>query len=135
MIIQAKAWAGIAILVVAAVAVSPSVKGLRADGSQARVVVRAEVIDRRVVYTVDSHPVVPDLLRVLSLLREERGDGDVVALVDDKAPIEEIGTIDGVAGKAGFSSVRFFVFNKDTRRMSAIEFGPDMPYSTNPPKR
>jgi hypothetical protein len=99
----------------------------------AKVVIRAELIRRRIVYTVNSKPAVPDLLRVLNLVREERDDCEVVALVDDNSPIEEIGTIDGVAGKAGFSNVRFYVFNKDSGTMSAVQFGPNIPYSSNPP--
>lgn len=51
-----------------------------------RIVIVAEMVGGRIVYTVDSKPALPDILRVLSVLREERGkDWPVVALVDDRA--------------------------------------------------
>ncbi len=99
-----------------------------------RIVIVAEMVGGRIVYTVDSKPALPDILRVLSVLREERGkDWPVVALVDDRAPIKEMGNIDGVAGKAGFPKVKFFVFDKEDGLMGAVDFGSDMPFSTNPP--
>ena len=98
------------------------------------IVIVAEMVNRRITYTVDSKPALPDILRVLSVLREERGkDWPVVALVDDRAPIKEMGNIDGIAGKAGFPKVKFFVFDKEDGLMGAVDFGSDMPFSTNPP--
>lgn len=44
-----------------------------------------------------------------------------------------MGNIDGVAGKAGFPKVKFFVFDKEDGLMGAVDFGSDMPFSTNPP--
>jgi hypothetical protein len=98
------------------------------------IVIVAEVVNGRIAYKVDSKPALPDLLRVLNILSERRGkDYPVVALVDVHARISEIGKIDGIAGKAQLTNVRFFVFDREGRIMSTIQFGPTMPFSTNPP--
>jgi hypothetical protein len=98
------------------------------------IVIVAEIVNHRIVYTVDSKPALPDILRALSILREERGkDCPVVAMVDDRAPIKEMENIDGIAGKAGFPKVKFFVFDKEDGLMASVEFGSDMPFSTNSP--
>ena len=100
----------------------------------APIVILAHLVKGRIVYTVDSKPALPNLLRVLSTLEEERGkDCPVVALVDDRAPISEFGNIDGTAGKAQLTNIRLFTFTHDGRMMSEIRWLPAVPYSTNPP--
>jgi|GEM_PF-6939860 hypothetical protein len=97
------------------------------------VVIMAEMVDGRIHYKVDSKPALPDILRVLSLVEEQRGkDCPVVALVDSRAPFDEIGNIDGIAGKAQLTNVRYFVFNKASGKMAEVRYGPDMPFSPNP---
>lgn len=99
---------------------------------QKPIVVSVERVKSGVRYTVDSKPVT-DLLRSLSILEQERGSNcPVVALLYPKVPIEWIGGIDGIAGKAQLSNVRVFAVFPDARKMSEIRFMPAVPYSTNP---
>jgi hypothetical protein len=44
----------------------------------------------------------------------------------------EIGNIDGTLGKAGFTRIRFFVFNKEADVRSTVEFGQTIPCSAHP---
>lgn len=104
-----------------------------AQKKSSAVVVIAEVVGGRIVYKVNSKPAIPDILRALSVARERQGDSEAIALVDSEAPISEMGNIEGIADKAGFSRVQFYVFDKVARKMSTIQFGPDIPYSENPP--
>jgi hypothetical protein len=102
-------------------------------GGQKTVVLMAEGIKGRVSYKVDSQPVT-DLLLSLSRLEERRGPNNpVIALIDPRLPIEEIWSIDGTAGKAQFTNVRFFIFFRDTGKMSELRQMPAIPFSTNPP--
>jgi hypothetical protein len=111
---------------------------LRSEGaapanSQKAIVVMAEGNKGHVTYKLDSHPVT-DLLLSLSRLEEQRGPNcPVIALIDPRLPIEEIWSIDGTAGKAQFTSVRFFIFFRETRKMSEIRQMPAVPFSTSPP--
>ena len=117
--------------------------GLGSSNSSARqngneqvkpIVIVAEIVNGRIAYSVNSKTALPDLLRVLNILSEQRGkDCPVVALVDVHARISEIGNIDGTAGKAQLTNIRFYVFDRERDGMSSIQFGPTIPFSTNPP--
>jgi hypothetical protein len=101
-------------------------------GSQRAIVVMAEGAKGRVNYRIDSQPIT-DLLLSLSRLEEERGPHrPIVVLIDPRLPIEEIWNIDGTAGKAQFANVRFFVFFRDTGKMSELRQLPAVPFSTSP---
>ena len=101
--------------------------------SQKPIVVMAEGSKGHVNYRIDSQPVT-DLLLSLSRLEEKRGAHcPVVALVDPRLPIEEIWNIDGTAGKAQLTNGRFFVFFRDTGKMSELRQLPAVPFSTSPP--
>jgi len=96
------------------------------------VVIMAEGTKGHVAYKVDSRPVA-DLLLSLSRLEKERGPNcPVIALIDPRLPIEEIWSIDGTAGKAQFTKVRFFIFFDETGKMSELRQMPAVPFSTNP---
>jgi hypothetical protein len=98
------------------------------------VVLLAQVQNHRITYKVDGKEALPDLLRVLNVIGDQRGRHTrIIVLVDSRAPITEIGNIDGTLGKAGFEKARFFVFNKEANVMSTIEFGRTVPFSTRPP--
>lgn len=91
-----------------------------------------------VTYKVDSETaeLTPkgNLLYLLNQVRRERGSHvPVIVLLDPRVPIDEIGNVDGTAGKAQLNNLRFFVIDRDTPRMSEIKWGPSIPYSTNPP--
>ena len=97
------------------------------------VVLAAEAQDHRIVYHVDGRDAKPDLLRVLNLVGDQRGrEIKVIVMIDSRAPISEIGNIDGTLGKAGFTKVRFFVFNKEANVMSTLQFGRTIPFSLHP---
>lgn len=97
------------------------------------VVLLAEVQNHRITYKVDGKEALPDLLRVLNIVGDQRGrDTRVIVLVDSRAPITEIGNIDGTLGKAGFEKTRFFIFNKEAQVMSTVEFGRTVPFSARP---
>jgi hypothetical protein len=96
-------------------------------------IILAELKDHRVAYKVDSRDALPDLLSILNTIREKRGrDTRVIVLVDSRAPITEIGNIDGTLGKAGLAKARFFVFNKEANVMSTVQFGRPLPFSASP---
>lgn len=100
--------------------------------SQKPIVVMAEGSNGHVTYKVNSQPVA-DLLLSLSRLEKERGPNcPVIALIDPRLSIKEIWTIDGTAGKAQFTKVRFFIFFNDTGKMSELRQMPAVPFSTNP---
>jgi hypothetical protein len=97
------------------------------------IIVLAEVQNHKVVYKVDGRPAAPDVLRVLATVGNQRGhDTPVIALVDSRAPITEIGNIDGILGKAELLKVRFFVFYNETNKMTTLELGPAIPFSDHP---
>ena len=98
------------------------------------IVILAEVQNHKVTYKVNGRDALPDLLRMLNTVGDQRGrDTRVIVLLDSRAPITEIGNLDGTLGKAGFEKVRFFVFNKEANVMSTVEFGRSVPFSTRPP--
>jgi hypothetical protein len=102
-------------------------------GAGEPVIVLAEMENHRVTYKVDGKVAAPDLLRVLNDVVDRRGgDTRVIVLVDSRAPITEIGNIDGTLGKAGLEKVRFFVFNREANVMSTVEFGRTIPFSARP---
>ena len=115
-------------------AVATLARGQGARQEQKPVVILAEIVNGRIHYKVDSKPALPDILRVLSIVEEQRGKNcPVIALVDSRASFDEIGNIDGVAGKAQLTNIRYFVFNKESGKMAELHYGPDMPFSLNPP--
>ena len=123
-----------AILGMSGLAVAGLVRGQSTRQKEKPVVILAEMVNGRIHYKVDSKPALPDFLRVLSLVEEQRGkDCPVVALIDSRAPFDEAGNIDGTAGKAQLTNIRYFVFNKADGRMAEIHYGPTIPFSTNPP--
>ena len=123
-----------AVLAMASFALTSLARGQSTRQKEKPVVILAEMVNGRIHYKVDSKPALPDFLRVLSLVEEQRGkDCPVIALIDSRASFDEIGNIDGTAGKAQLTNIRYFVFNKADGRMAEIHYGPTIPFSTNPP--
>jgi hypothetical protein len=121
-------------LVTASFALASLARAQSARQEKKPVVILAEMVNGRIHYKVDSKPALPDFLRVLSLVEEQRGkDCPVVALIDSRAPFDEIGNIDGTAGKAQLTNIRYFIFNKASGKMAELHYGPDIPFSSNPP--
>jgi hypothetical protein len=108
-------------------------EGTSSNDKQKPIVVMAEGTKGHVSYTINSQQVT-DLLLSLSRLEEQRGPNyPVIALIDPRLPIEEIWSIDGTAGKAQFTNVRFFIFFRDTDKMSELRQMPAVAFSTSPP--
>ena len=92
-------------------------------------VVTLERVSGHVVYKVDSRRV-GDLLSAFDGVASREGASHLVTvLIDSSFPISEIWNVDGVAGKAQLTNVRFFVVFRETdlmseiRRMPAIRVG------------
>ncbi|MGC1661396.1 MAG: hypothetical protein WA737_15405 [Candidatus Acidiferrales bacterium] len=121
-------------LIVATLLIAPSLQSQQfpaAAGSAKAIVIMAEKTKTGVSYKVDSRPVT-DLLLSLSRLEVTRGSScPVIALIDPRLPIEEIWTIDGTAGKAQFTNVRFFIFFRETGKMAEVHTLPAVSFSTN----
>src|SRR5882757_14421 len=66
-------------------------------------IILVELQNHRVTYKADGKDALPDLLRVLNTIGDQRGrDIGVIVLLDARASITEIGNIEGTLGKAGF---------------------------------
>lgn len=100
-------------------------------------VVRIDKTPDGIAYKVNSkptgHTATTDILRALNLINEERGaNAPVVVLVDDHVSFAEVWNFEGVAGKAQLNNLRFFVFNRESEKMSELKWGPTVPFSTHP---
>jgi hypothetical protein len=92
-----------------------------------------EKVGGHVNYKVDSRQV-DDLLKALNQVADRRGTSQPVnVLVDSRLPAGEIWNVDGVAGKAQLTNLRFFVFFHETEMMSEIKRMPAVPFSTSLP--
>jgi hypothetical protein len=131
----------VAVLLLVAVPLFPSLHPGRNRGpipDSASTVVQVDKTPRGVAYKVDSKPTgstpTTDLLYALNRVHAERGaSAPVVVLIDPRVPINEIWNLDGVAGKAQLTNLRFFIFFRETEMMSEIKPMPAVPFSTNPP--
>lgn len=99
-------------------------------------VVIVEGAEGRTSYRVDSKPTgskpTNDLLYALNQVVARNGvNQPVVVFVDSRLPSSEIWNVDGVAGKAQLTNLRFFIFFHDTEMMSEIKRMPAVPFSTN----
>lgn len=101
-------------------------------------VVEVEKTQRGVAYKVDGQradlTATTSLLYLLNRVCEKRGSNTpIVVLLDPRVPIDQIGNVDGTAGKAQLNNLRYFVLDRDTQKMSEIKWGPAVPFSKNPP--
>jgi hypothetical protein len=89
-----------------------------------------EKVGGRVIYKVDSRQV-DDLLRALNQVADRSGPNQPVnVIVDSRLPAAEIWNVDGVAGKAQLTNLRFFVLFHETEMMTEIKRMPAVPFST-----
>jgi len=92
-----------------------------------------EKVGGHVIYKVDSQKV-DDLLRALNQVADRSGANQQVnVVVDSRLPSAEIWNVDGVAGKAQLTNLRFFVFFHETEMMSEIKRMPAVPFSMSLP--
>lgn len=98
------------------------------------IVVMADDVNGRVIYKIDSRPTT-DLLLSLSKLEERRGPKcPVTVLINPHLPIEQIWTIDGTAGKAQLTNLRFFIFFRETGKMTEIRRMPAVTFQWSQPQ-
>jgi len=62
------------------------------------------------------------------------GDCQIIAVVDDRAPLSAITEISEMAINAGFKDIRPFVSWHKTGRMAQIQFGPAIKSTSDPDK-
>jgi hypothetical protein len=75
-----------------------------------------------------------DLLYALNQVANRNGvNHPVFVFVDPHLPIDEIWNMNGLAGKAQLTNVRFFVSFRENEKMTEIKWTPFVPFSTNPP--
>jgi hypothetical protein len=108
----------------------PSLVSQEAGSKPTTVVV--EKVSGRVRYKVDSRQV-DDLLRALNQVADRSGTNHPVnVIVDSRLPCAELWNVDGVAGKAQLTHLRFFVFFHETEMMTEIKRMPAVPFSSSP---
>lgn len=91
-----------------------------------------EKVGARLTYKVDSRQV-DDLLRALNQVADRNGRTQPVnVIVDSRLPSAEIWNVDGIAGKAQLTNLRFFVFFHETEMMSEIKRMPAVRFSASP---
>ena len=91
-----------------------------------------EKVGGHVTYKVDSRQV-DDLLRALNQVADRSGPNQPVnVIVDSRLPSSEIWNVDGVAGKAQLTNLRFFVLFHETEMMTEIKRMPAVPFSVKP---
>jgi len=72
---------------------------------------------------------------MLAELKLQRGgDCQIIALVDDRAPLSAITEISEMAINAGFKDIRPFVLWHKTGRMAQVQFGPPIKFTSDPEK-
>ena len=101
-------------------------------------VVQADKTARGIVYKVDSKLTgskpTDDLLHALNQVADRNGvNHPVFVFVDPRLSIDEIWNVNGVAGKAQLTNVRFFIFFSENQKMTEIKWTPFVPFSTNSP--
>ena len=129
------------VLLLAAVAPFSSLLHARQSQTMTQIpvatVVRIDKTPQGIAYKVNSkptgHTATSDILRALNLINEEHGaNAPVVVLVDDRVSFGEVLNFEGVAGKAQLNNLRYFVFNRESEKMSELTWGPTVPFSTHP---
>jgi hypothetical protein len=128
-------------LLIGAVALCSSMVHARRNQSVAQnpepTVARIDKTPRGVTIKVDSTPIsltaTNNLLYVLNRVYKERGaNAPVVVLVDPHISFTDVWDFEGVADKAQLNNVRYFVFNPESKLMAQLNWGPTVPFSTNP---
>jgi biopolymer transport protein ExbD len=121
-----------AAVVLALVLVSPIVRSQAP--AKKPFVVRVDLVGRHIRYRVDGMPN-EDLLRALALLHKRDANAQVIVLLDRRVPLDEIGNVDGTAGKAQLTNLRYFVVYYDTEKMAELTMGAGMRITTDPPAK
>lgn len=110
----------------------PSVMSQEAHPKPTIVVV--ERVGGRVIYKVDSRQV-DDLLHALNQVADRCGPNQPInVIVDSRLPSAEFWNVEGVAGKAQLTNLRFFVLFHETEMMIEIKRMPAIPFSTSAAK-
>src|SRR5438067_8493323 len=103
----------------------------QSGASSEPIVVSVERLAGHAVYKVDSQRV-GSLLAAFNEIAQREGTAHLVAvLIESTFPISEIWNIDGVAGKAQLTNVRFFVVFRETGMMSEVKRMPAIRVGTH----
>ena len=99
------------------------------------IVVEVHRTEGRLTFKLEPNPAPgKDILWGLSMLVEQRGPNyPLVAMVDDRAAIQDINQVPGIAAKAGFNKTRIFIVKRETGMMAEIKYCMAIPISSNPP--
>jgi hypothetical protein len=62
------------------------------------------------------------------------GNCQIIAVVDDRAPLSAITEVSEMAINAGFKDIRPFIYWHKTGRMAQVQFGPPIKFSMNAEK-
>ncbi len=87
----------------------------------------------RVSYEVESKAVNDPFGPLVKLLRQRGEDCPVIVILPWDATFREEYDVRVIASKAGFKTIRSFLYNRDRGFMAEVKWGPSIPFSTNPP--
>jgi hypothetical protein len=97
------------------------------------IVVILKKLQGRVTYEVDSKYVNDPIAPLEELLKQRGEDCPVIVLFPWDITFKEELDVNLIAGKAGFKTIRSFVYSRDKGYMSELKLGVSIPYTTNPP--
>jgi biopolymer transport protein ExbD len=104
------------------------------EASPKPIIVQIDKTAGGIAYKVDSKVIgseaTNDLLHALNQVVDQHGvNHPVFVFVDPRLPIDEIWNVNGVAGKAQLTNVRFFIFFRENRKMTEIKWTPFVPFT------
>jgi|SRR5712664_885573 len=122
-------------LAAAGVYAAGSKKTNPSDKRPEQIVVTVHKADKGLLFEVESgeHKKADANYLLAELKLHNGGDCQIIAVVDDRAPLSAITEISEMAINAGFKDIRPFVSWHKTGRMAQIQFGPAIK-STNDPE-
>ncbi len=97
------------------------------------IVVMVEKTHGGISYKIESKPVEDPLVPLAELLKDRGGDCPVVVILPWDATFREEMDMEVIASKAGFKTIRSFLYNPDRGFMAEIKWGPSIPFTRNPP--
>lgn len=111
-------------------------KKTASDKKPEQIVVTVHKANKGLLFEVESDEYKKgDANYLLAELKLHRGgDCQIIAVVDDRAPLSAITEISEMAINAGFKDIRPFVSWHKTGRMAQIQFGPAIKFSRDPDK-
>jgi len=111
-------------------------KKTASDKKPEQIVVTVHKANKGLLFEVESDEYKKgDANYLLAELKLHRGgDCQIIAVVDDRAPLSAITEISEMAINAGFKDIRPFIYWHKTGRMAQIQFGPAIKFTPDPDK-